>query len=313
MSEILLDKIATKDKNGNKVVRDFTAMDAKIAALESGSSIKHATESEFGVIKLASNGAIDTGTDHESAVTPQGLTHALTPIKSKLDNITTGVSNFAYKDYTQPENQTEMEVGVQYLVPFNKSNQFLKLDPSTNAPDTDGQEEDVSDLEIAYYVKCIKDSSGKVDTSQRIYTQGHLENVAYTNKANTFEQLQTLSSGATITNTLNVDNISGSGTLNISGASTLADLTAVSVHGTGAATFDTTLNVSGAATFANTLSVTGVITGTAGADVSSGGASVPNAGNVKTFVEGYLPQVVSAIPESGSMVPGVLYLEAKTE
>lgn len=205
----------------------------------------------------------------------------LLEIEKKLANVTSGVTNFAYKDYTQAENQEEMEVGVIYLVPFNKSNQYIQLDPETNAPAEDQAPEVAGDTTIAYYIKCIKDSEGIVVSNDKIYTQGHLENVAYTNISNTFEQLQTFSKGISVT--------SGS--------------TTDTLHATGEVTFD------------NNLTVSGDITATKGINLStaSGSSVVPNSGQIKAYVDGFLPE---AKPESAfetdlsgsGLTPGKFFL-----
>lgn len=182
MAEKLLNKIQYLDANKNLVKRDFTINDSKIAALEAAT--QQATTELKGIVELATNDEAKAGTDTLRAVTPAALASVLAPINTKLENVISGVTNFAYKDYSVAANQAEMEVGIIYLVPFTADNQFIALDPATNAPINEAQE-------IAYYLHCIKDDSGKVTSSHKEYTQGFIENVAYTNKNNTFEQDQT--------------------------------------------------------------------------------------------------------------------------
>lgn len=259
-------------KDGVTYIRDFKATDQKLATLEAAT--KQATDTTAGIVELATNDETSTGVDSTRAVTPASLKHTLDPIVKKLENVTSGVTNFAYKDYTQPDNQGEMEVGIVYLVPFNKSNQFIKLDPETNAPADDQAPGVGGDTEIAYYVKCIKDSDGSVTANDKVYTQGHLENVAYTNVANTFSALNTFSSGAAFSNGITSD----------------------------------TLSLTSSGSVSGNFTVSGDLVAAKGIDITSGSGSttVPNAGQVKTYVDSFIPEV-RASSNSGSLVENKIY------
>lgn len=193
---------------GELIKRNFKETDDKIAALENAT--KDATTEIKGIVELATNDETKAGIDSTRVVTPAGLAAALAPINSKLEDVTSGVPNFAYKNYTIEANQSEMVPGIVYLVPFTKDNQFIALNPSTNAPVD-------SSKEIAYYLHCIIDADGNVTSNQKTQAQGFLENVAYTNKANVFSEKQTIQGGASVTGGLSADTVITTGAISSDG------------------------------------------------------------------------------------------------
>lgn len=256
-------------KNGTTYVRDFKEMDQKLASLEAAT--KAATDSTAGIVELATNDETNTGTDSTRVVTPAGLKFVLDPIRKEVSDLASGTSNLAYKDYTQPDNQSEMVVGVIYLVPFNKSDEFIPFDKKTGKPASEGAPTDTT---VSYFKRMYKPKSGSIQELGKQYTQGHLENVAYTNVANTFTELNTFSSGAAFTNGITSDTLS--------------------------------LTSSGSVT--GSFTVQGDLTASKGIDIASGSGStvVPNAGQVKTYVDNFIPEVrVSS--DSGALVENKIY------
>lgn len=67
----------------------------------------------------------------------------------------------AYKDYTQTANQTDMKVGVYYMVPQNAANEFLEFDPATGKPKAD---QTATDKVVDHYVVMYKPAEGEVQT-----------------------------------------------------------------------------------------------------------------------------------------------------
>lgn len=256
-------------KNGTTYVRDFKEMDQKLASLEAAT--KAATDSTAGIVELATNDEVNTGVDSSRVVTPAGLKFVLDPIRKEVSDLASGAPNLAYKDYTQEENQEEMLEGVIYNVPFNKDDEFILFDKETGKPALEGNP---SDTDVAYFIKCFKNSTGEVSQIGKEYTQGHLENVAYTNLANTFTELNTFSSGAAFTNGITSDTLS--------------------------------LTSSGSVT--GSFTVQGDLTASTGIDIASGSGStvVPNAGQVKTYVDSFIPEV-RASSDSGALVENKIY------
>ena len=160
------------------------------------SATPQATTEVAGKVELATNEEAATGLDTERAITPAALAYVLNPIREELDATQSGLANYALKDYTQEVNQGEMLLNVVYLVAFNKSNQYLQLDKANGYNPSDTQAPGVEDKEVAYYVKMVKHSAeGPVINAGRLYTAINLQGVAYTEKTNTFTQLNTFAAG----------------------------------------------------------------------------------------------------------------------
>ena len=102
-------------------------------------------------------------------------TTEFTGIKQRLDALESGSRQFALKDYSQVVNQSEMVVNVYYYVPFTSDDVFVQLNEH-------GQP--TGDAQIAYFDVYMKGSDGVVTKITRQYTDGNLEGVLYTNKAN---------------------------------------------------------------------------------------------------------------------------------
>lgn len=248
---------------------EIATADFVLSKIKDPTQIVAATTDNSGVVELATNEEALAGTDAVRAITPASLAHTLAPIKEELSAIESGVVNMALKDYTQTANQDEMLLGVIYYVAFNAQNQYLELDPDNGFQPKDPQTEPTTtDLVISYYVKMVKHSAEEEAVNAgRQYTSVNLQGVAYTEKANTFTQLQTLNAGAAVTGGLTSD------TLNVTGAATANALTV-----------NTTATVTGQLTAASGLSVAGTLVGTTGVDIASGDATfVPNVGNIRTY------------------------------
>lgn len=288
---------------------EIATADFVLSKIKDPTQIVAATADNAGVIELATNEEALAGTDAVRAITPASLAHTLAPIKEELSAIESGVANFALKDYTQEENQGEMLKGVIYYVAFNAANQYLALDPKNGYLPFDPQPEveagvpGPTDVEISYYVKMVKhsDDDPAVEAGRQ-YTAINLQGVAYTEKANTFTQLQTLNAGAAVTGGLTSD------TLNITGAATAGSLTV-----------NTTATVTGQLTAASGLSVAGTLVGTTGVDIASGDATfVPNVGNIRTYttsmVDAAKAKIYNTLTEfttaqsGGQTVNGVVYI-----
>ena len=283
---------------------EIATADFVLSKIKDPTQIVAATTDNSGVVELATNEEALTGTDATRAITPASLAHTLAPIKEELSAIESGVVNMALKDYTQTANQDEMLLGVIYYVAFNAQNQYLELDPDNGFQPKDPQSEPTTtDLTISYYVKMVKhNAEEEAVNAGRQYTSVNLQGVAYTEKANTFTQLQTLNAGAAVTGGLTSD------TLNITGAATAGSLTV-----------NTTATVTGQLTAASGLSVTGTLVGTTGVDIASGDATfVPNVGNIRTYttsmVDAAKAKIYNTLTEfttaqsGGQTVNGVVYI-----
>lgn len=283
---------------------EIATADFVLSKIKDPTQIVAATADNAGVIELATNEEALAGTDAVRAITPASLAHTLAPIKEELSAIESGVVNMALKDYTQTANQGEMLLGVIYYVAFNAQNQYLELDPDNGFQPKDPQSEPTTtDLTISYYVKMVKhNAEEEAVNAGRQYTSVNLQGVAYTEKANTFTQLQTLNAGAAVTGGLTSD------TLNITGAATAGSLTV-----------NTTATVTGQLTAASGLSVAGTLVGTTGVDITSGDATfVPNVGNIRTYttsmVDAAKAKIYNTLTEfttaqsGGQTVNGVVYI-----
>ena len=262
------------------------------ARIQDPSLIVSATTENKGVVELSTPEEALAGTDNTLAVTPAALAHALQPIKDELAATESGVTNFALKDYTQPDNQGEMLLNVIYLVAFNKANQYLQLDKTNGYNPSDTQAPGVEDKVVSYYIKMVKHTAeGPAVEAGRIYTAINLQGVAYHDKVNTFTKSNAFNAGASVTGGLTADT---------------ATITT--------ATVNTSLTVVGTSDFQGAMTAT-TISASTGAEVSSGGNAVPNAGQVKTYVDSNIQKTVSDLsvkltdtePEVDSMVEGAIY------
>lgn len=283
---------------------EIATADFVLSKIKDPTQIVAATTDNSGVVELATNEEALAGTDAVRAITPASLAHTLAPIKEELSAIESGVVNMALKDYTQTANQDEMLLGVIYYVAFNAQNQYLELDPDNGYQPKDPQTEPTTtDLVISYYVKMVKHSAEEEAVNAgRQYTSVNLQGVAYTEKANTFTQLQTLNAGAAVTGGLTSD------TLNVTGAATANALTV-----------NTTATVTGQLTAASGLSVAGTLVGTTGVDIASGNATfVPNVGNIRTYTTSMVDAAKAKVYDTlsafttaqsgGQVVNGVVYI-----
>ena len=262
------------------------------ARIQDPSLIVGATTENKGVVELSTPEEALAGIDNTLAVTPAALAHALQPIKDELAATESGVTNFALKDYTQEENQDEMLLNVIYLVAFNAANQYLQLDKANGYNPAAEQAPDVTDKVVSYYVKMVKHTAETPAVEAgRIYTAINLQGVAYHDKVNTFTKSNAFNAGASVTGGLTADT---------------ATITTANVN--------TSLTVVGTSDFQGAMTAT-TISATIGAEVSSGGNAVPNAGQVKNYVDTNIQKTVSDLsvkltdiePEVGSMVEGAIY------
>lgn len=235
------------------------------------SATPQATTDVAGKVELATNEEAATGTDTERAITPAALAHVLNPIREEMEATQSGLANYALKDYTQEQNQSEMLLNVVYYVAFNSSNQYLQLDanngyqPENPQPQV-GDTPAPTDLNISYYVKMVKHSAeGPAVNAGRMYTAINFQGVAYTEKTNTFIQLNTFNGGIDLPN---------------SGQMTDSN-TQVANAGTVKAYTD------------NLVQTTKTAIET----------------KYDTALANQKPQVVTSIPEMAQMTPGVLYIE----
>lgn len=137
-----------------------------------------ATDTVKGVVTLSDEPSDLDAATGKTAVTPKALktvkavvdTNAtdIAKLKEDLGNLenTVNASNagqktLAFKDYTVAANQTDMESGVYYMVPFNKEDQYIAFDPNTGRPSAT-QAEGVTDKTVKYCVILYKTSDGTV-------------------------------------------------------------------------------------------------------------------------------------------------------
>lgn len=123
--------------------------------------------------------------------TISGVETNVDELETRVDNLESGSIQFAEKDYSQSVNQGEMVVGVTYLVAFNDSGTFVQADSS----------------DVAYFDKYKKDSGGTVKLIGRQYPSADLQNVAYTNKSNTFTESQLMKSSEGNWDSINVNKL----------------------------------------------------------------------------------------------------------
>ena len=105
----------------------------------------------------------------------------LTEIDSNKTNISTlqnrvkaledGDFQYADKDYSNPENYSDMVIGTYYMVPFNENNEYVSIDS-----------EDLHHFDVL--VRTSRTENPKKIRTQ--YVQANIKDVAYTNKDNTF-------------------------------------------------------------------------------------------------------------------------------
>ena len=124
-------------------------------------------------------------------LTITGVEADIDALESRVDNLESGSIQFAEKDYSQVVNQGEMVTGVTYFVAFNSSGTFVQADSS----------------DVAYFDKYKKDSGGTVKLIGRQYTSANLQNVAYTNKSNTFTGSQLMNSSEKAWNSINANKL----------------------------------------------------------------------------------------------------------
>lgn len=99
-------------------------------------------------------------------------------LKKRVEWLESGSRQFALKDYSKPENQGEMVVGVYYYVAFTKDGTFVQADEFGKPQ---------GDAVIDHFDIYMKSTSGTVTFISRQYTDANLQDVAYTNKLAVFE------------------------------------------------------------------------------------------------------------------------------
>lgn len=117
-------------------------------------------------------------------------------LKEDFEAFRQGATRLAFVDYTQSANQTDMEEGIIYLVPFNESDEFITFDADTYAPAAEGNPTDTT---VAYVTRVIKLNDSVVDLG-KIYTQPDFDSYALLAGNNTFTGSNAFASAPTLSN-----------------------------------------------------------------------------------------------------------------
>ena len=145
--------------------------------------LKDATDTQKGIVLLSDTIDEKDAATGKTAATPKavktvkdavdGHSTQITQINSSVEELrkevevvkeleeasNKGQKTLAYKDYTQDLNQTDMKIGVYYMVPFNAQDQFVEFDPTTGRPKAQ-QADSVTDTNVKYCVIMYKGPSG---------------------------------------------------------------------------------------------------------------------------------------------------------
>ena len=95
----------------------------------------------------------------------------ISSLQNRVKALEDGDFQYATKDYSNPENYSDMVIGTYYMVPFNENNEYVSIDS-----------EDLHHFDVL--VRTSKTENPKKIRTQ--YVQANIKDVAYTNKDNTF-------------------------------------------------------------------------------------------------------------------------------
>ena len=95
----------------------------------------------------------------------------ISSLQNRVKALEDGDFQYADKDYSNPENYSDMVIGTYYMVPFNENNEYVSIDS-----------EDLHHFDVL--VRTSRTENPKKIRTQ--YVQANIKNVAYTNKDNTF-------------------------------------------------------------------------------------------------------------------------------
>lgn len=95
----------------------------------------------------------------------------ISSLQNRVKALEDGDFQYADKDYSNPENYSDMVIGTYYMVPFNENNEYVSIDS-----------EDLHHFDVLVRTS-ITENPKKIRTQ---YVQANIKDVAYTNKDNTF-------------------------------------------------------------------------------------------------------------------------------
>ena len=95
----------------------------------------------------------------------------ISSLQNRVKALEDGDFQYADKDYSNPENYSDMVIGTYYMVPFNENNEYVSIDS-----------EDLHHFDVLVRTSRTEDPK-KIRTQ---YVQANIKDVAYTNKDNTF-------------------------------------------------------------------------------------------------------------------------------
>ena len=95
----------------------------------------------------------------------------ISSLQNRVKALEDGDFQYADKDYSNPENYSDMVIGTYYMVPFNENNEYVSIDS-----------EDLHHFDVL--VRTSRTENPKKIRTQ--YVQTNIKDVAYTNKDNTF-------------------------------------------------------------------------------------------------------------------------------
>lgn len=95
----------------------------------------------------------------------------ISSLQNRVKALEDGDFQYATKDYSNPENYSDMVIGTYYMVPFNENNEYISIDS-----------EDLHHFDVL--VRTSRTENPKKIRTQ--YVQANIKDVAYTNKDNTF-------------------------------------------------------------------------------------------------------------------------------
>ena len=95
----------------------------------------------------------------------------ISSLQNRVKALEDGDFQYATKDYSNPENYSDMVIGTYYMVPFNENNEYVSIDS-----------EDLHHFDVL--VRTSRTENPKKIRTQ--YVQANIKDVASTNKNNTF-------------------------------------------------------------------------------------------------------------------------------
>ena len=95
----------------------------------------------------------------------------ISSLQKRVKALEDGDFQYADKDYSNPENYSDMVIGTYYMVPFNENNEYVSIDS-----------EDLHHFDVL--VRTSRTENPKKIRTQ--YVQANIKDVVYTNKDNTF-------------------------------------------------------------------------------------------------------------------------------